>query len=53
MSNFIDNEAELSDAAESAGSETSEPAPKRSKKLKEKKRRHQIRFSKNILLINL
>ncbi|KAL7079838.1 hypothetical protein ACQ4LE_000385 [Meloidogyne hapla] len=40
MSNFIDNEAELSDQAE--GSETSEPAPKRSKKLKEKKRRHQI-----------
>nr|CAD2207292.1 unnamed protein product [Meloidogyne enterolobii] len=42
MSNFIDNEAELSDQAESAASETSEPAPKRSRKLKEKKRRHQI-----------
>lgn len=44
MATFIDNEAELSEAAESVGSETSEPAPKRSRKLKEKKRRHQIRF---------
>jgi hypothetical protein len=45
MSNFIDEEAEFSDAAESARSDTSEPIAKKPKRQKEKKRRQQIRFS--------